>query len=157
MRRKMISKHNFWGGPSGPPGFVPIIDPGEVWTDESLHSVSSLRLAKDELPPMIEVIGHEPLGRYGDYPNGSDYFWAFRSEEDRNAAMERESAKLLELRPQAVAEVAAKPAPAAESFSPESASVQQNRSPMMSDEELFALAEKRGVAPIEIIIEQLMA
>jgi hypothetical protein len=28
---------------------------------------------------------------------------------------------------------------------------------MMSDEELFALAEKRGVAPIVIIIEQSMA
>src|ERR1035441_2595972 len=104
MRRKMISKHNFWGGPSGPPGFVPIIDPGEVWTDESLHSVYSLRLTKDELLPIIEAIGHEPLGRYGNFPDGSEYFWAFRSEEDCNAAMERESARLLELRPQAVAD-----------------------------------------------------
>jgi hypothetical protein len=71
--------------------------------------------------------------------------------------MERGHAKLRELRPPTVAEAAAKPAPAVESSCPEDSSVHQNRPPMMSDDELFALAEKRGVAPIVIIIEQSMA
>ena len=137
MRRKMTSRHNFWGGPSGPPGFVPIIDPGEVWTDESLHSVYSLRLTKDELLPIIEAIGQEPLGRYGNFSNGSDYFWAFRSEEDRNAAMERESAVLSALRPQIVAEVATKPRPAEEPSAPDD--TRQNCPYMESEEPLFPL------------------
>jgi hypothetical protein len=64
--------------------------------------------------------------------------------------MERGHAKLLELRPQIVADVAAEPAPAVESSCPEN-----SRPPMISDEELFALAEKRGVAPIVIIWEQM--
>ena len=147
----MSSKHNFWGGPCGPPGFVPIVDPGEVWADESLKSVCGLRLDRDALRVVQEAIGYEPLGRYGDFPDGSDYFWAFRSEEDLKAAMERGHAKLLELRPQIVADVAAEPAPAVESSCPE-----KHRPPMMSDDELFALAKKRGVAPIDIIIEQSM-
>ena len=155
MRRKMSSKHNFWGGPSGPPGFVPMVDPGEVWADESLHYVCGLRLDQDELRVVQEAMGQEPLGRYGDFPDGSDYFWAFRSAEDLRAATERGHAKLLELRPPTVAEAAAKPAPAVESSCPEDSSVHQNRPPMMSDEELFALAEKRGVAPIVIICEQM--
>jgi hypothetical protein len=69
--------------------------------------------------------------------------------------MERGHAKLLVLRPQIVAEAAAEPAPAAESSCPENSSAHQNRPAMMSDEELFALAEKRGVAPIVIIWEQM--
>ena len=157
MRRKMSSKHNFWGGPSGPPGFVPMVDPGEVWADESLHYVCGLRLDQDELRVVQEAMGQEPLGRYGDFPDGSDYFWAFRSAEDLRAATERGHAKLLELHPPTVTEAAAEPVPAAESSCPEDSSVHQNRPPMMSDEELFALAEKRGVAPIVIIIEQSMA
>ena len=152
MRRKMSSKHNFWGGPSGPPGFVPIVDPGEVWGNESLHSVCGLRLDRDALRVMQEAVGYEPLGRYGDFPDGSDYFWAFRSDEDLKAAMERRHAKLLELHPQIVADVAAKPAPAVEPSCPEKA-----RPPMMGDDELYALAKRRGVAPIDIIIEQSMA
>ena len=87
---------------------------------------------------MQEAIGYEPLGRYGDFPDGSDYFRAFRSEEDRNAAMERGHAKLLELRPQIVADVAAEPAPAVES-----SCLEKHRPLMMSDDELFALAKKR--------------
>ena len=87
-----------------------------------------------------------------DLAGGSDYFWAFRSAEDLRAATERGHAKLLELHPPTVAVVAAEPAPAVESSCPE-----KHRPPMMSDEELFALAEKRGVAPIVIIIEQSMA
>ena len=85
-----------------------------------------------------------------DLAGGSDYFWAFRSAEDLRAATERGHAKLLELRPQIVAEAAAEPAPAVESSCPE-----KHRPPLMSDEELFALAEKRGVAPIVIIWEQM--
>ena len=92
-----------------------------------------------------------------DLAGGSDYFWAFRSAEDLKAAMERGHAKLRELRPQIVADVAAKPAPAVESSCPENSSAHHNQPPMMSDEELFALAEKRVVAPIVIIIEQSMA
>jgi hypothetical protein len=64
--------------------------------------VSSSRLNLEEFRAVKEAIGHEPLGRYGNFSNGSDYFWAFRSEEDRNAAMERESAKLLELHPKPI-------------------------------------------------------
>ena len=150
MRRKMSSKHNFWGGPSGPPGYVPIIDPGEVWADESLHYVCGLRLDRDEFRVVQEAMGQEPLGRYGDFLDGSDYFWAFRSADDLRAATERGHAKLLELRPQIVAEAAAEPAPAVESSCPE-----KHRPPLMSDEELFALAEKRGVAPIVIFWEQM--
>jgi hypothetical protein len=104
MRRKMTSKHNFWGGPSGPPGFIPIVDSGEVWADESLHSVCGFRLTQDELLPVIEAMGHEPLGRYGDFTGGSDYFWAFPSTEALNTARERGHAKLLEMRPKAVAD-----------------------------------------------------
>ena len=111
MRRKMSSKHNFWGGPCGPPGFVPIIDPGEVWADESLKSVCGLRLDRDALRIMQEAVGYEPLGRYGDFPDGSDYFWAFRSDEDLKAAMERGHAKLRELRPQPIQPEPAKPRP----------------------------------------------
>jgi len=92
-----------------------------------------------------------------DLAGGSDYFWAFRSEEDLKATMERGHAKLSVLRPQIVADVAAEPAPAVESSCPENSSVHQNRPAMMSDDELFGLAEKRGVAPIVIIIEQSMA
>src|ERR1035437_403602 len=150
MRRKMSSKHNFWGAPSGPPCFVPVIDPGEVWADESLHYVCGLRLDRDEFRVVQEAMGQEPLGRYGDFPDGSDYFWAFRSADDLRAATERGHAKLLELRPPTVAEAAAEPAPAVESSCPH-----QTRPPMMSDEELFDLAEKRGVAPIVIIWEQM--
>jgi hypothetical protein len=89
-----------------------------------------------------------------DLAGGSDYFWAFRSSEDLRAATERGHAKLSVLRPPTVTEAAAEPAPAAESSCPENSSV-HNRPPMMSDEELFALAEKRGVAPIVIIWEQM--
>src|ERR1035437_1149020 len=111
MRRKMSSKHNFWGGPSGPPWYVPIVDPGEVWADESLKSVCGLRLDRDEFRVVQEAMDQKPLGRYGDFPDGSDYFWAFRSKEDLKAATARGHAKLRELRPQIVAEAAAKPAP----------------------------------------------
>ena len=69
--------------------------------------------------------------------------------------MERGHAKLSVLRPPTVTEAAAKPAPAVESSCPENSSAHHNQPPMMSDEELFALAEKRGVAPIVIIIEQM--
>ena len=54
-----------------------------------------------------------------DLAGGSDYFWAFRSAKDLRAATERGHAKLLELRPQIVAEAAAEPAPAVESSCPE--------------------------------------
>ena len=87
-----------------------------------------------------------------DLAGGSDYFWAFRSAEDLRAATERGHAKLLELHPPTVTEAAAEPAPAAES-----SCLEKHRPLMMSDDELFALAEKRGVAPIVIIIEQSMA
>src|ERR1022692_1570895 len=111
MRRKMSTKYNFWGGPSGPPGYVPIVDPGEVWADESFKTVCGLRLDQEELRVMQEAIGYEPLGRYGNFPDGSDYFWAFRSEEDRKSAMERAYAKLSELRPQPIQPEPAKPRP----------------------------------------------
>ena len=111
MRQKMSSKHNFWGGPSGPPGFVPVIDPGEVWADESLHYVCGLRLDRDEFRVVQEAMGQEPLGRYGDFLDGSDYFWAFRSAEDLKATMERGHVKLRELRPQPIQPEPAKPRP----------------------------------------------
>ncbi len=103
MRPRMNSRHNFWGGPSGPPGFVPIVDPGEVWADESLQSIFSVRLTSEQLRVVQEAIGQEPIGRHGDYPNGSDYFWAFRTEEACKAAIERESAALSALRPRPAA------------------------------------------------------
>lgn len=130
MRRKMSSKHNFWGGPCGPPGFVPIVDPGEVWGNESLHDVCGLRLDRNELRVMQEAVGYEPLGRYGDFPDGSDYFWAFRSQEDLKAAMERGHAKLRELRPQPIQPESAKPRP--------SVSEWMEKNKLMSDDAVCA-------------------
>ena len=98
-RPRMSSKHNFWGGLDGPPGPIPIVDPREVWADESLQTVLGVRLNPDQLRVAQEAIGREPLGRYGDFPNGSDYFWAFPTEAACKAAMERESAAISALRP----------------------------------------------------------
>ena len=88
---------NLLGGPQGPPNtdtvpvfspWIPIVDPGKVWDPYSQYKyVSCLRLTPSKLQVIQEAMDWEPLGRYGDYPDGSDIFWSFDSEEQMRDTM----------------------------------------------------------------------
>jgi hypothetical protein len=100
---------NLLGGPQGPPNtdtvplfspWIPILDPDEVWGPRSRYDyVSCLRLTPDELQTVQEATGWEPLGRYGDYSDGSNIVWSFASEKQGRDTMNRACAALAALRP----------------------------------------------------------
>src|ERR1017187_9746203 len=99
---------NLLGGPCGPPvtetipvfsPWITILDLDEVWGPCSQYNyVSCLRLIPSELQAVQEATGWDPLGRYGDYPDGSNIVWSFGSEEQMRDTMNRASAALSALR-----------------------------------------------------------
>lgn len=106
MPNTTVRRHNYLGGPSGPPDidtipayspWIPIVDPEKVWATDSPHDVHCYRLSPEELRAVQELLGREPMGRHGNYPDGTDTFWSFGPRSELREAMNQLNLKLSEM------------------------------------------------------------
>ena len=107
MSTTVVCRHSYLGGPEGPPDidtvpayspWIPIVDPEKVRPTASAREVYIHRLNPDELRAVQELLGREPMGRYGNYEDRTDTFWSFGPRDELRKAMKQLRDKVSEMR-----------------------------------------------------------